>query len=208
MKTLSTLSALALSAICSASAATIVFEDQFANLSNWTTNGQVAAVSGDYFGAPIDTSGTSDHSDIHFDAEGNEITAVGQGFIAFNGAQAATDPANTISTDIAVLANNTYTVYFRHAAYTNGAQIITGTFSLGGDSSTTGPIAAVTSYDSESFSFTPTSSGLATLQFSDAGSNSFNSDLFLDSVVVAVPEPSSSALLGLAGLALMLRRRK
>lgn len=43
---------------------------------------------------------------------------------------------------------------------------------------------------------------------SNSSTNSFDPTGFIDNVTVVVPEPSSSALLGLSGLALILRRRK
>lgn len=82
----------------------------------------------------------------------------------------------------------------------------------GGAASTNGFGAndAFGTWNNESFSFLVTDATQAiTLEFGMTRTASDTADLVIDNISVnAVPEPSSTALLGLGGLALILRRRK
>jgi len=203
---------------CTVQASMIIFEDEFTSDTlgstwavGWTVGSTPAVgyITGDYFNSPINTSGNSDHSGVHFDADGNEIAATGDGYLAIGTGNRA--PVNSILTNINVTAGNTYMVYFRHTgAPGSNQQNVTGTMSLGADSATTGVIASANnSWASASFAFTPTTSGSATLRFDDTGTNSFSNDLLLDSVVVAntIPEPSAVVMFCLGAVLLYRRLR-
>ncbi len=190
-----------------AAAATILFEDEFdTTVAPWTVNfGNVAFKSGDHANATINTSGTADHSDLHFDADGNPIATANVHYAALNAGQ---NVAASISTSLSLVAGNTYSVYFRYAGVLSGSQTIRGTLTLGAESATTGTLTApLHAWTSSSFSFTPTTSGIATLTF-DNVTVPANSDVLLDSVVVSVPEPGAVSILGLPAVLLLLLRRR
>ncbi len=212
---------LAVALICSAMApftpttahaAVIFFEDEFdTSAAPWTvTLGNVAFKSGDHANAPINTSGTDDHSDVTFDADGNPIATANLHYAALNAGQ---NVAASISTPLNLTAGTTYNVYFRYAGALSGSQTIRGTMTRGAESATTGTLTApLNAWTSGNFSFTPTTTGSSTLTF-DNVTVPANSDLLLDSVVVTmVPEPSSLAFagvaMGLGAIALAKRRRR
>ncbi len=63
--------------------------------------------------------------------------------------------------------------------------------------------------ETQSFSFTASTSGLSTLSLATVGGSSPDANNWIDNIAIEkVPEPSSTALLGLGGLALILRRRR
>lgn len=176
----------------------IVFQDQFnSGATVWTINGNVDFAAGDYAVSTCDinTSGKDDHSDIHFNQEGIEIPADGKNFVALGnrGAQ----PVSSISTVIPVTLGETYTVYFRYAGSHNEHQRITSTISLGSDSASSGQLEAPDkTWASTSFTFTPRSTGQATLKFEDTGSSEGErSDPLIDSVMItSVPTNKSPQL--------------
>lgn len=175
----------------------LVFLEQFDDgLAEWVVDGAVHHEVGD-FGAQwgdgggvsfIDTVEDSDHSGVVFDVHGNEVRATGQGYVSIGSQR---DPGNKITTSIQVFKGLSYHVYFRFGgSHSVGVHNITGTFSIGDDSATSGALEApVESWESGSFTFTPKASGMAQLTFDDAKTIQHrSSDLLLDSVVVtAVP---------------------
>ena len=193
--------------LCNIGAATIIFQDEFNTDTGWVLGfGNQGRPSGDYAGSSINTSGISDHSDIHFNEDGTEIAATNNFFKAINN---GINSASSISQSISVTAGLTYNVYFRYTGSHSGSHTFNSTFTLGGDSATTGTLAAPSaSWTSGSYSFSPTTSGNATLAFTDVNVP-INSDLLLDSVVVAaVPEPSSAILLSLTSMMVFLGRKR
>ncbi len=188
-------------------ASIIIFEDEFdTSASPWTlTTGNTVFKSGDHANAAINTSGTADHSGVHFDADGNEIATTNLHYAALNAGQNA---LASISTTVNLVAGDTYNVYFRYAGALQ-QQTARGTLTLGAESATTGTLTSSTTfYKTGTFSFTPTTTGSATLTLENPTIVA-NSDLLIDSVVVTsnIPEPSALALLAMGGLCFLRRRR-
>jgi len=174
----------------------VVFVEQFnAGYSEWSSVGSLKYEIGDFGmqwnhekgSCSINVAGESDHSIVSFNAYGEEVAADGEGYVSI-GSQS--DPGSKIIRKIQVYRGLSYRVYFRYAGSHSDQNRVTGTFSLAGESATTGVLRAPKQeWESGSLVFTPQQSGLAELVFDDWETIVPNtSDLLLDSVVVtAVP---------------------
>lgn len=166
----------------------IVFQETFStSLSAWVESGETGKFQDDYRndgGCEINTAGSSDHSSIHFSSNGKEIPATDTGYAAIG--DFSTPPTNSLHTSIHVQEGRTYTIYFRYAGSHNANQKIRATMRLLSQQVSTGSLSCPDRvWKSASFTFTPTSSGIATLTFDDSGSSDhIVSDPLLDSVVV------------------------
>jgi hypothetical protein len=117
-------------------------------------------------------------------------------------------PTESISQSFSVLANVSYNVSYyiqqRDVATSLDSSIVLGSGSATGTLSQNA--SATSGWTLWSYSFTPDTSTTATLTFAQASGGA--NGLFLDNIsVVAVPEPTSLALLGLGGLLLACRRK-
>lgn len=166
----------------------IVFQDQFnSEGSGWEIEGKVRFVSGAYEvdSCRINTDGEDDHSGVHFNSEGREISALGNGYMVLG--HDSRPAVNAVSTKILVKRGKSYTVYFRYTGSHNSAHRVTASLTLGAETSRTGELQAPeASWKSASFLFIPEASGEAILKFEDTGSSQgAKADLLIDSVVVA-----------------------
>ncbi len=165
----------------------IVFQDQFdSEGSGWLVEGKARFVSGAYEvnSCRINTDGEDDHSGFHFNNEGREISALGNGYMALG--HDARPSGNAVFTKISVERGKSYTVYFRYTGSHNSAHRVTASLTLGTETSGTGELQAPDAlWKSASFTFIPDTSGEAVLKFEDTGSSEgASADLLIDSVVV------------------------
>jgi Protein of unknown function (DUF642)/PEP-CTERM motif len=119
----------------------------------------------------------------------------------------STNDAGVLSHDFSLTAGITYTATFELAGNQRGGKDRI-TVSFGSSVFTFAALAANTAWSNYEVEFTPTSSGIYALSFSNAGGD--NIGAVLDNVAIqAVPEPETYAML-LAGLGLMgtIARRK
>jgi hypothetical protein len=150
------------------------------------------------------------------------MSNIGSYGVAEDGTRFLNLTGHSASQNFAVTAGDTYTVSYYEASRNNGVttDTITASVSLasgaatGKTTQTVGNAAynsTIAGWQQFNFSFTPSTSTTATLQFSLASGNGYP---VLDNVVVTavapVPEPASLALCGLGaiGLLLVVRRKR
>ena len=168
----------------------------------WVISGTASSVihrDGNFFGASITGSVTP----------GSNSAVDGRQYVHFNdgGSGAGGAIAQTFDT----VMGTEYTVAFSIAGGDfdgSSHQIIA---DAGGGLGGLTQAATNNEYTSHSFNFTATGASTTLTFTDDLQAGGASSDLMLDGVSVTalpIPEPSSTALLGLGGLALILRRRK
>ncbi len=165
----------------------------------WVISGTAGIVhrDGNFFGANI--IGSVDPTVIAA-FEGRQFVHFGDGGAAAGG---------TIAQTFDTIMGTTYTVEFSIAGGDfdgSSHQIIA---DAGGGLGGLTQAATNNTYSTHTFDFTATGTSTTLTFTDDLQSGGVSSDLILDGVsVTPIPEPSSTALLGLGGLALILRRRK
>lgn len=165
------------------------------SITGWTVVGAgVVHRDGSFFGGTIAGSGP------------NAPAFDGRQYVHFN--DGATGAGSSIFQTFDTVIGTEYTVSFSIAGGDfdgSSHQIIADASGLGGLTQA----ATNNTWSSHAFNFTATGTSTTLTFTDDLQAGGASSDLLLDGVsVTAVPEPSSSALLGIGGLALILRRRK
>jgi len=209
-KTIIITSLIASTGFANAAIALIDFSDNVSASAGWDVIGASGAV-GD--GADVTATTLSTGWTLALDFTQDTTFAIGYGGAGINGAAGATiSEANAIADGIYNQGGSS-TVTLNFAGLTAGAtyDFIAHTGRAGGGANATvgGETSTWVAGGGQELSFSQTASGTGTLSFdfTSAGNNATLNALTIADAA-PIPEPSSTVLLGLGGLALILRRRK
>ena len=147
-------------------------------------------------------------------AGGSGSSPYGTNLAAFNAGQVV--PPGTISQSFSTVSGQVYDLSFAFGQFGGSFGDQTLTYSVVSNSGTlaTGvlnPTAPTTNLSSIFQTYSTTfvgTGGMATLSFTDAGSQTANTDLLLDNVTVSTPAPSALVVFGFGALRNARRRRR